>query len=453
MNARTRWIVKTAMVTATIVVTVALRPVRAEEPTTRPAVAPAAERVFPYTGYVTGTNLRIRSGPDANYYPVTKLDTGDEVTVHDEQYGWLAITPPAGCFSLIDKEYVDKTAEDTGVVNGSNVWVRAGSLVSDQRYTRQVQLQRGDKIQILGETSDGAFYRITPPSGARVWVSGQFVSRERGAAPRTAPLAQHSPAPIESTGSMVRRSVQTESVRAPTTQPASPFGKYADEITALNEAIQVEAKKPITAQDFEPLVKRLRPIAAQDENAIAKLYAERRIEQLTTKTELASVLRDVGTLRDESATEHEVAMMARRSIKVPPETFLDDRVEARGELRPSTVFDPRAKATPQRYRLVDPTNDKTVAYIELPAETGIALDEYLGKYVSVRSNVRALTTGTVQPISVLRAEEIHVVPAKRFSPGMIDLPEETSASPEADATPAMEGPTTRPAPTAASAEN
>ena len=57
------------------------------------------------------TNVNVRSGSDLNYYVVTKLNGGDPVTVVRELFGWVEILPPKGCFSVLDKNYVDKADE------------------------------------------------------------------------------------------------------------------------------------------------------------------------------------------------------------------------------------------------------------------------------------------------------------------------------------------------------
>jgi hypothetical protein len=89
-------------------------------------------------GVVTGNNVYVRSGFHSNYYPVTKLNKGDKVTVVGGEFGWLKILPPQGTFSLVDKTYVDKT-DDSGVIN-ARVWVFAGSELDNRRYAKQVKL-------------------------------------------------------------------------------------------------------------------------------------------------------------------------------------------------------------------------------------------------------------------------------------------------------------------------
>jgi hypothetical protein len=447
MDARTRRIVATAV--AIIATGGAVSHVVAQPaaPTTQPAsVAAPQPGSFPYTGYITGTNVYIRSGPDQNYYPVTKLNTGDPVTVHAQQFGWLAIDPPTGTFSLVDKAYVYKLddSRDTGSINADAVWVRAGSLLSEHRYAKLVQLNKNDRVHILGLTDDGQFYKIAPPPGARLWVSSAFVKSGQAPGAAGAPAAgtvQRSPAPVDRERlDRVRVRKHGTPTRGPTTQPASPMGTYADEIASIETAIAAEAKKARSAQDYTSMIDRLRPIAAQEDEPVAKLYAERRMEQLQAKMDLARLFQDVSSLSDEAREEHQIALLARRSIQPPPERTIDGRVEARGELRPSEVFRPESKAFPKRYRLVDPETSRTVAYVERPEGSNLNLTQYLGKFVLVKARTRKLTAGTIQPISVLVADEIRVVPPKRFSAEMIEMPLLEPESPAPSA-----APTTQPA--------
>lgn len=144
--------------------------------------------------------------------------------------------------------------------------------------------------------------------------------------------------------------------------------------------------------------------------------------------------------------EHSLAEQIRRGIRPPPEPIVDGRVEARGELRPSQVFDAQSSAIPRRYRLVDPATDRTVAYVEA-GDTGIDMNKYLGRYVAVRASSRRLTAGTVQPISVLPPEEVVIVEPGKFSPTLIELPDSSAASGQPVRAPSVGSPTTRPAPT------
>jgi hypothetical protein len=145
-------------------------------------IAHAQIRTFPYTAVVQAEPAYARSGPGRSYYPTSKLNVGEQVTVHrHDPGGWYMIAPPEGSFSWIRAEYVDKTAGNRGVLTANNVVVRVGSAIDDVYDVEQRRLSTGDEIDILGEqtfrTDRGAIkmYKIAPPQGEYRWVLGKAV--------------------------------------------------------------------------------------------------------------------------------------------------------------------------------------------------------------------------------------------------------------------------------------
>ena len=141
-------------------------------------------RKFPYEGLVESDAAYVRSGPGKQFYPTGQLKRGTRVTVHrHDPGGWYMIAPPAGSFSWIRAEYVQKTAPNRGIILENNVVVRVGSAFGDEtREVEQVRLSKNDQVQILEETvlstSAGQVphYKITPPTGEYRWVSGKYIT-------------------------------------------------------------------------------------------------------------------------------------------------------------------------------------------------------------------------------------------------------------------------------------
>lgn len=139
-----------------------------------PSFALAQAPAFPWEGEVTGTNVNVRSGEGTSFYAVTKLNTGDRVLVVGERHGWYSIVPPPQSFSFIEKGMVNVSpGGKQGAVKIDGAPVRAGSQLVASKSTTQVVLPRNAVVTILGE-ADG-FFKITPPPGARVYVSRQYV--------------------------------------------------------------------------------------------------------------------------------------------------------------------------------------------------------------------------------------------------------------------------------------
>lgn len=153
-----------------------------------------ADETFPYTAYVTSDDVYVRSGPGKNYYPTEKLVRGSEVEVYrHDPGGWFAIRPPQGSFAWVVGSDVRLLPDRTGVaeVAKDHTLAFVGSRFSDVRDVRQVKLDRGELMEILGEkrfVADGhskaeTWYRIAPPAGEFRWVAGKYVTRQGHAVP------------------------------------------------------------------------------------------------------------------------------------------------------------------------------------------------------------------------------------------------------------------------------
>ncbi len=115
--------------------------------------AQADDRKYPYQAIVELEGEYVRSGPGPSFYPTDKLRKGDKVTVHrHDPGGWCMISPPAGSFSWIKAEHVQRSGENGGILKANNVVVHVGSSLSADEFTTiQGNLSRGYGVQILGE--------------------------------------------------------------------------------------------------------------------------------------------------------------------------------------------------------------------------------------------------------------------------------------------------------------
>ncbi len=144
-----------------------------------------AENAFPYTAYVTATDVYVRSGPGENYYPTEKLPRGAAVEVfrHDPG-GWYAIRPPEGSYSWVSADYIEPVGDDLARITGDRVAARVGSRLHDQRDVIQIQLYRGEEVLLLGakRLGEGAsartWYQVAAPAGEFRWIAGKFVDTQ-----------------------------------------------------------------------------------------------------------------------------------------------------------------------------------------------------------------------------------------------------------------------------------
>lgn len=149
-----------------------------------------AETTFPYQAAINGSDVYVRSGPGKNYYPTDKLQRGTLVEVYrHDPGGWVAIRPPHDSFSWIAGEHLRLSDDDIAEIVSEKAVAYVGSRFRDVHDVRQVQLDRGEAVQIVGEkrfTGEGGnvaqtWYKIMPPAGEFRWVYGKLLLKQQDA--------------------------------------------------------------------------------------------------------------------------------------------------------------------------------------------------------------------------------------------------------------------------------
>jgi hypothetical protein len=121
------------------------------------------------------TDARCGRGDGPTFYPTNHLNRGDRVRVlKEEEGGWLAILPPSGSFSWINKQLLSRRADwapNTWYVSASEAPVRVGSNVSPNPPTViGLTLTRGAIVTAIAGgrehvDQDGTWLPIDPPKG------------------------------------------------------------------------------------------------------------------------------------------------------------------------------------------------------------------------------------------------------------------------------------------------
>jgi uncharacterized protein YraI len=369
-----------------------------------------AEEKYPYVGVVTGDDVYIRSGNDTNYYPVMKVSRGQRVTVLGESFGWLRIAPLTGTFSFVDKAYIQRSG-DVGTVKDEPVWVRAGSLISPERSTPQVKLNKGATVTILGE--DEGFYKIQTPPTASLWISARYVASESQAgnipvpapAPAAAPALATDSRPAGAAGSQPSLAAVTTRpsaaetpavIRRPAAKPAAPKAaaggaaaaagqpsgrNWQQEYDALEGELKTEMAKPLAERNWDPLVARYQVLASQNEDDAIAAAAKIRLDNLANLSRQKEVLEAIE--RADRLFKSEVEIM-NRPLPTPTTQEAKQRGwDARGVLKASWVF--TGLNTPKLYRLVDPATDTAVAYVQTTPQLADKLETMVDQYVGVRA--------------------------------------------------------------------
>ncbi|MHC4395044.1 MAG: SH3 domain-containing protein [Planctomycetota bacterium] len=347
--------------------------------------AQEATLAFPYVAQITGDDVYIRSGPGTNYYRCGKLNKIDKVVVVSSKLSWSQIVPPQGSFSLISKDYVsvDPNNPTVGIVTGDNVRVYAGSEEVKSIHSEKVQrkLNKGENVKIITRDEEtGDYYKISPPTGAYLWVSTRY----------TKPLGPVSKVPL-----IVEPEPKTRPEPKTTPEPATATKAVAVDISvqdaglkeyqALKKQIEAERAKPMARQNYANIKKSLTVLSKNKEAGKAARYAEFAIEQIKG-IELALAVTKELKLQDEQLQRVQKRIDEARAAKQAKAPDLG-RFAVVGKLQISSIY--TSAATSKHYRVLDESG-KTLCYA-LPS--GPVLKADLSKFIGRKIGL----LGTIQP--------------------------------------------------------
>lgn len=391
------------------------------------AQADRSEPVSPrYVGRVTGDSVYIRSGPDTNYYALGQVGRGQTVRIFGEQFGWLKIQPLPGMYSLVEQNYLDVSQDGRGIVNADRVNVRAGADSTPHVYARQLKLDRGAEVRILGKrqaTLGGqtmSFYQIEPPPGAYVWIKADYVEAADGELESpSAEATEEQSEPNRSDEPRVAAMGEIPSTTDATAAPAAPSALpdaadgsgspvLRERLATIETDLKAEFEKPLLDRRFAPVRGAFAELAHQDTDRVVKRFAELRLDQIDHQIQMIETILSLREQDRELDDYRQEAIQARAEIRVStidvPRTFT-----LAGELRRSHIYD--SPALPCRYRLVDPaeTPPRTLAYVEIPKEAELDPVPLLGRYVGISEASRTYHKGLVDTIPVIVPAEIVVI--------------------------------------------
>ncbi len=207
--------------------------VASAQPLGRPATVATAE-------------AEVRCGPsvDPKIYPTNKLRAGQQVEVLDQKDEWVAIKPPPGSFSWINRAKVEPLGNQgvNFVVSGpagTKVPILVGSAVNgSQRPTvESISLPRGAQVRATGsplKDADGEWLPIEPPEGEKRWMRRDTLVGLPAMPPSNLVAGG---AKDSAPGSLVSGSVLTNPT-LPAPPPAPVVGKAP--ATRWNQAVQAE---------------------------------------------------------------------------------------------------------------------------------------------------------------------------------------------------------------------
>jgi uncharacterized protein YgiM (DUF1202 family) len=364
----------------------------AQEAATSPQGSAENAPSFPYVAEITDDNVNIRSGPGTNYYRCGKLNSGDRVKVVASKYSWSHIVPPANSFSWISKQYVsiDPDNPSTGTVTGNSVRVYAGSdiLKPIHSTTVQLELNKGDKVKLLGEEMDD-YYKIAPPTGAYLWVLSQYAKPIEGvynievaAAPKVQEEPEVKAEPKAKEEPMAETGTETPSVaRTIMSVESDKLKRYY----ALANKIEAERTKPMAEQNYTEIKKSLAEIAEDKRAGKAARYAEFAIKQIG-RYELALAVGQAVQFQDSQLQHICEKIENARTVELSQIPDLG-RFAVVGQFQTSSIYGQEEEL--KHYRITDDTG-QTVCYA-LPE--GSASQEDLSKFVGQKVGL----VGIVEP--------------------------------------------------------
>lgn len=161
-----------------------------------------AETKLPYSLTVPRGGATLRSGPGSTFYATDRLAAGVQIDIfREEKDGWLAIQPPPGSFSLVERRQL-KAGQEPGVavVLAEDVLSCVGSRVEAvPTYVSQVRLRKDELVELLdkwdddavaAESGDRVWCRISPPAGEFRWVQANDLKRDTSIQPDTTVSAE-----------------------------------------------------------------------------------------------------------------------------------------------------------------------------------------------------------------------------------------------------------------------
>lgn len=294
---------------------------------TLPAVARAQSGGSVDVGQVTADQAEVRAGAGSSYYLVGQLKKGTIVNIEDRFFEWYKITPPASVYSYIKKKFVSPGAENgKGVIGDDRASVYAAAVSGPgESYRRQVDLHKGDSVDIVGE--EGDYYKIKSPKHAYVFIRVSTVKRVDFVPAETTqtptppePVAEAPAAETETeTETTIAAEAETEAEVAATTT-ATQGGI----VTATSETATTATTATETPEGMQP------PTAVE----------------APTVVETPVVVAEEPVVETETTAETETAAAPIEPVQTPPSTepaTVTDRTvaaaEATGALLTDTVRD------------------------------------------------------------------------------------------------------------------
>lgn len=139
-----------------------------------------------YRATVIGEDAVIHSGPGSTTYGTDRLRPGTEVDVYrHDPGGWVAIRPPKGSFSLVQRNEIELYENGLAKVTETETVAWVGTRLNPvKKPIFQVKLRQGEMLAVLGVVdrqqydlteNEPDWVQITPPPGEFRWIAASDI--------------------------------------------------------------------------------------------------------------------------------------------------------------------------------------------------------------------------------------------------------------------------------------
>jgi len=136
-----------------------------------------------YSAAIVLPEIQMRAGGSWQFPPTGKLKKGEQVIVHHEDGGWVAILPPAGSVSWVNHRFLgefdpNNSGKQNALVMADQVEARIGGEKNGPLAVAQVKLPKGTWVEITGakvREDNTTWYPIVPPEGDYRWLPKEAV--------------------------------------------------------------------------------------------------------------------------------------------------------------------------------------------------------------------------------------------------------------------------------------
>lgn len=284
------------------------------------AVLPlSAQETYPYVVEVSCERLNVRAGIGENYRILTTAQRGDRFVALEERLGWVKVEPTAKIACWVNRKFVERAADGFGVAKGDRIQLRA---TADQNHPPMGQLDKGDKVEILAE--EGGWLKVRPPSGSDCWAKKEYLKF------------------VSSYDDEYKKRAEKEAgeKQAEADRGQTLLQKFATAETQIKEVSQ----RPVSEQDYSAVITMFREVAEATTDETMKRRCEARIQELTTRQEIAVLLNEQREAREQALEElhrqrlEQIRDDAERAAEGPPPFAAEGWVDTVGKFigRPGT---------------------------------------------------------------------------------------------------------------------